>query len=259
MQLSEHILTKNDCYRAGRTITPKGIMVHSTGVAQPDVEIFLAAWNQPGVEKCAHAFVHRDGVTETLPWNWRGWHAGTPPEGGISANHTHISFEILEPSGHTYSGGEMVGYDAAKNAAYFEAVYRNAVDLCVYLCARYHLDPLTDIVDHAEGYAQNIASNHSDVGQWFPKHGKSMDLFRADVKHALKGGDSRMTQEQFNAMFANAMADYQARQQTRPVSDWAATAWKRASADGIFDGSMPGAPLTREQAALVLDRLNLIE
>ena len=41
MEITEHILTQNDCYKAGRTITPKGIMVHSMGVAQPKVEVFL--------------------------------------------------------------------------------------------------------------------------------------------------------------------------------------------------------------------------
>ena len=30
-----------------------------------------------------------------------------------------------------------------------------------------------------------IASNHSDVMHWFPKHGKSMDTFRAAVKAGL--------------------------------------------------------------------------
>ena len=32
------------------------------------------------------------------------------------------------------------------------------------------------------GYKQGIASNHGDVMHWFPKHGKSMDTFRAAVK-----------------------------------------------------------------------------
>ena len=73
MEITEHILTNNDCYKAGKTIVPKGIMVHSTGVAQPDVEVMLRAWDRPGVEACAHAFVHTGGVTETLPWNWKGW------------------------------------------------------------------------------------------------------------------------------------------------------------------------------------------
>ena len=72
MEITEHILTQNDCYKAGRTITPKGIMVHSMGVAQPKVEVFLDTWNKPNVNMCVHAFVHRGGVVETLPWNWRG-------------------------------------------------------------------------------------------------------------------------------------------------------------------------------------------
>ena len=119
MEIREHILTNNDCYKAGRTIVPKGIMVHSTGVAQPDVAVFLRQWDRPGVEACAHAFVHQGGVVETLPWNWRGWHAGSPPGGGTSANNTHISFEILEPAGHTYRGGTLVDYDAAKTPLIF--------------------------------------------------------------------------------------------------------------------------------------------
>ena len=36
LKLSQEFLTENDCYQAGRKIVPKGIMVHSTGVAQPD-------------------------------------------------------------------------------------------------------------------------------------------------------------------------------------------------------------------------------
>lgn len=257
MNLTERILTDSDCWKAGRTIVPKGVMVHSTGVAQPNPEVFLKSWNQPGVEACAHAFVHRGGVIQTLPWNWRGWHAGAPKGGGVSANNTHISFEILEPAGHTYQGGAMVGYDPEKNAAYFDAVYRNAVALAAMLCTRYGLDPLAPgvVVDHAEGCALGIASNHADVGHWFPKHGKSMDTFRADVAGAMKGGEEKMTQETFNQMFRAAMEAWQAEQAAQPVSAWAEAAWKEAKAGGLFDGTAPRTPLTREQAALVLARM----
>lgn len=254
MQLTEHILTRNDCYKAGRTIVPKGIMVHSTGTPQPDVNVWLRLWDQPGVDKCAHAFVHADGVTETLPWNWRGWHAGTPPNGGTSANNTHISFEILEPAGHTYQGGTMVGYDAEKNADYFRRVYANAVELCAMLCRKYGLDPLRDIVDHREGYQEDMASNHADVSHWFPKHGKSMDTLRADVKALLEGEDE-LTQEQFDAMFQTAMAAYRKEQAAKPVSSWAVTDWEAAVQAGLFDGTQPCAPLTREQAAVVFQRM----
>jgi N-acetylmuramoyl-L-alanine amidase len=42
-----------------------------------------------------------------------------------------------------------------------------------------------DIIGHYEGYQRGIASNHGDPRNWFPKHGKSMDTFRADVKSGL--------------------------------------------------------------------------
>ena len=42
-----------------------------------------------------------------------------------------------------------------------------------------------NIICHSEGYRKGIASNHGDVMHWFPKHGKSMDTFRADVKAGL--------------------------------------------------------------------------
>ncbi len=35
MNLHKLILTNNACYKAGRTIVPKGIMVHSTGANNP--------------------------------------------------------------------------------------------------------------------------------------------------------------------------------------------------------------------------------
>ena len=45
------------------------------------------------------------------------------------------------------------------------------------------------------------------------------------------------------------------------VSDWAKKDWEEAVANGYFDGTRPGAPLTREEAAVVVNRLrrNLID
>ena len=63
-------------------------------------------------------------------------------------------------------------------------VESEAVELCVYLCKLYGLTE-KDIICHSEGYKLGTASNHGDVMHWFPKHGKSMDTFRADVKAGL--------------------------------------------------------------------------
>jgi hypothetical protein len=189
MNLHKLILTENACYKAGRKITVKGIMVHSTGANNPNLKRYVGPddgllgqnqynnhWNTyhpGGREVCVHAFIGKlaDGTIatyQTLPWDHRGWHAGG------SANNTHIGFEICE--------------DGLLDYAYFKKVYREAVELCVYLCKNYGLTE-DNIICHSEGYRKGIASNHGDVRHWFSKHGKSMDTFRADIKALLDGED----------------------------------------------------------------------
>ncbi len=185
MNLNKLIFTENACYKAGKTIDIKGIMVHSTGANNPWLKRYVGPddgklgknqygnhWNQDkpdGREVCVHGFIGKlaDGTIatyQTLHWNHRGWHAGG------SANNTHIGFEICE--------------DGLTDSDYFNKVYQEAVELCAYLCKQYGLTE-KNIICHSEGYKQGIASNHGDVMHWFPKHGKSMDTFRADVKAKL--------------------------------------------------------------------------
>ncbi len=189
MNLRKLILTNNACYKAGKTITPKGIIVHSTGANNPNLKRYVGPddgllgknqynnhWNQDkpgGRQVCVHAFIGKlaDGsiaTYQTLPWNHRGWHCGSGSKG--SGNDTHISFEICE--------------DGLTDASYFSAVYKEAAELCAYLCKLYGLTE-KNIICHSEGYKLGIASNHGDVMHWFPKHGKSMDIFRDDVKSNL--------------------------------------------------------------------------
>lgn len=47
--------------------------------------------------------------------------------------------------------------------------------------------------------------------------------------------------------------------ETNTPSSWAKESWEKAVALGVFDGTDPRGPLTREQAAAVLDRLGLLE
>ena len=185
MKLFTKYMTRNDCYTEGRKITPKGIMVHSTAVPGVMAADWFSRWNksykagETNRQVCVHAFVDDKEVWQYLPWDHRGWHAGG------SANNTHIGFEICEPDGFTYkSGSVMVGYDTAKQEAYFRKAWQNAVELCVMLCKKYGLNE-NDIICHSEGYKLGIASNHADVMHWFPRHDESMDTFRAAVKAGL--------------------------------------------------------------------------
>jgi N-acetylmuramoyl-L-alanine amidase CwlA len=168
-------------------------MIHSTGANNPNLKRYVGPndgllgdnkynnhWNTDlpnGQKVCVHAFIGKlengsIATYQTLPWNHRAWHAGSGKKG--SANDTHISFEICE--------------DNLKDKKYFDAVYKEAVELTAMLCKKYKLDPLADgvVICHSEGYKRGIASNHGDVMHWFPKHGKSMDTFRADVAKLVK-------------------------------------------------------------------------
>lgn len=174
MNLTQHLLTNNNCYKAGQHITVRGLMLHSTGANNPKLSRYVPAWDVPkpeGLDKCAHGFIGKDAngniaTIQTLPWNMRGWHAGG------SANDGFIGVEICE--------------DDLTDHEYFAAVYKEAVEVFAYLCKTYGLTE-KNIICHSEGHAQGIASNHADVMHWFPKHGKSMNTFRADVKSSLGG------------------------------------------------------------------------
>ena len=214
MNLRQLYLRNNACYQAGRTINVQGIMVHSTGANNPNLRRYVGPddgllghnpnnnhWNNfhpegrimgahpwsnngngrcvtcNGRQVCVHAFIGRlandsTATYQTLPWDMRGWHSGG------SANDTHIGFEICE--------------DGLADRTYFDSVYQEAIELCAYLCKRFKLNPLGDgvIIDHAEGRRRGVASNHADVGHWFPRHGKNMDTFRNDVADLMQEDSS---------------------------------------------------------------------
>lgn len=243
MNLYKQLLTKNDCYQAGRTITPKGVMVHSTGANNPWVCRYVPGndvlgyntggnhWDRAGLSKCVHAFVGKladgaVGTVQTLPWTMRGWHAGG------AANNTHIGFEICE--------------DGLEDSSYFQTVYREAVELTAFLCREYALAPGADgvVICHSGGYKRGVASNHADVMHWFPMHGKTMDDFRADVARALEG-EEKVTYEEWKAYMERYRRELAGQEPTMPelVAD--------AAAMGLTDGTRPRDLVTREECAVM--------
>lgn len=188
LKISKMIMTNNDCYKAGRRIVPKGIVVHSTGANNSELRRYVGPddgvlgqnkhnnhWNQPGHSKCVHAFIGKvaDGsvaIYQTLPWDYRGWGVGKGEKG--SYNDTHIQFEICE--------------DNLTNADYFKKVFDLAAKLCAYLCKEYDI-PVSNVVGHYEAHNAGYANNHGDPRNWQKKHGDSMDAFRQRVT-ALIGG-----------------------------------------------------------------------
>lgn len=192
MKIVESILTKNPCYTAGRTITVKGLMLHSVGCPQPKASVFINSWNKASYDRaCVHGFIDgNDGIIyQTLPWNHRGWH------GGGDSNNTHIGIEMCEPACIKYTGGAtFTCSDTATAKAVVTRTYNSAVELFAYLCNKYKLNPLSSgvIISHAEGYKRGIASNHGDPEHLWRQLGMAytMDTFRKDVKAKMSSGTS---------------------------------------------------------------------
>ena len=115
-------------------------------------------------------------IHQTLPWNFQGWHAGG------QANNELIGFEICEPK--NYSDKE-----------YFEAVKKQAINLCVYLCKKFDLTA-DSITTHCEGYqryGKKYASNHSDIHHWWKTYfDYDIGKFREDVRKRLESEETKM-------------------------------------------------------------------
>ena len=251
MRLYTQLLTQNDCYRKGQYIRPRGVMVHSTGAANPWLRRYISPddgrlgepssrhWNQSGVGACTHAFIGKlaDGsiaAYQTLPWTMRGWHCGR------SGNDTHISFEICE--------------DGLTDKGYFRATYQAAVELTAYLCKRFGLNPLADgvVLCHSEGYKRGIASNHADVMHWWGRYGVSMDDFRRDVAEKMKGGERDLTEQEVRVIVREELAAAVTARDKLPASDWAKDGLEKAKAAGITDGTRPQSFATRQEVAVMI-------
>lgn len=188
MNITKTILTENLCYKAGKTIKVKGLMLHSVGCPQPSAQVFVKNWNTSSSARlvCVHGFIDANtgDVYQTLPWEHRGWHCGG------SANDTHIGVEMCEPDCITYTKGasfQCSNVDRARTMV--KRTYKSAVELFAHLCKEFGLNPLAEgvILAHSEGFARGVASNHAD-----PEHlwkglnlPYTMEGFRADVKAAM--------------------------------------------------------------------------
>lgn len=133
------------------------------------------------------------------------------------------------------------------------------IDLLVDICQRNGIKKLVwsnnkkDRVKHRGGC--NMTCHRDFAAKACP--GDYLYALEGDIAAAvnkrLEEG-KEVTQEQFNAM----MEVYLTQQREKETSPWSKKAWEKAETAGVFDGTAPQAPLSREQASLVLDRLGLL-
>ena len=189
MQIIQQFTTKNQTYTNPKKINVKGIVLHSTGCAQPKASVYINSFNSPSVQKSVHAFLQEDGqVFQTLPWDYKAWHVGSGPNG--SYNTDHIGIEMCEPGTIKYSGGAQwtdLNPEATKRSIL--NLYNVSVELFAMLCKTYNLNPLADgvIVSHYEAHQRGKGSGHVDPKHLWDRFGLTMDQFRRDVAAKMGG------------------------------------------------------------------------
>lgn len=194
MKIIENILTKNDCYKSGKRISPIGMQLHTIGTAQNTASSLASYWNQSGVEACVHYCIDAETegkVLHFLPDNYRSW-----ADGGFG-NGNLITVELMESDYMKYTSGANY---TISNEAKFEAdvtrAYNTAVEFFAKKCTEYGWNPtaklsngLYTISSHDEGRRAGVSTSHVDPTHIWNKMGWSMDQFRKDVKAKMNGSN----------------------------------------------------------------------
>ena len=208
------MMTNSTCYKGTRKMTVLGVLWHSTGANNPWLKRYVqpssndanysSLMKKLGKNQYGNDWNHIDrqaglncwigkfddgsvGTVQTMPWDYRPWGCGSGSKG--SCNDGWIQFEICE--------------DGLSDRAYFDKVYKEAVEITAYLCKMYNLNPkgtvtkngvkVPVILDHATSHSLGLGGNHGDVQHWFKKHGKTLDDVRNDVAKLLSSESGAVT------------------------------------------------------------------
>lgn len=203
------LMRQSTCYKKTTPMSKiLGILIHDTGANNPtlkryvqpddkapDREMWLSLlgrntahndWNHITREAGVNAWVGKlqDGTVtsvQTLPWNYKPWGCGKGPKG--SCNSGWIQIEVCE--------------DTTQDESYFEAAYRELIELVAYLCRLYNLFPhgigvhssgvfVPTILCHQDAYRLGLGSNHEDIYDWFSLYfDDPMGRFKKDVAKLL--------------------------------------------------------------------------
>lgn len=190
--IKQNILTKNDCYRAGRTIKPNSMQLHTIGTAQNTAASLASYWDQGGIQACVHYCIDAEQsglVLQFLPDNRRSW-----ADAGYGNNNS-ITVELMESDHMRYTGGASYTVtDEARFKADVTRAYNTAVQFFAQKCKEYGWNPqekmsngLHRVYSHDEGRRLGLSSSHVDPTHIWNRYGWTMDQFRADVAKAMGG------------------------------------------------------------------------
>lgn len=208
------------------TRTPDRIVVHNTGNNAPAINEVTYMINRSD-EISFHVAVDDKEIRQAIPFNRNAWASG---DGRGPGNMYGIHIEIC--------------YSLDDDDPRFTKAEKNAAEYIASLLKTYNW-PISKITKHQDYDGKYCPHRTLDLG-W--------QRFLNMVSKYLKEMEP-MTYEQF----IEYQKKYEKERDAKAASEWAKVVWKKATDAGLFDGTMPQSPFTREQAAMVLDKLGLVD
>lgn len=208
----------------------KFVVIHNTAnSASAENEVSYMIRND--YEVSFHAAVDDKEIVLGIPFERNAWASG---DGRGDGNMHGYHIEIC--------------YSTHLDLELFKKAERNAAEFAAKL-----------IVDN--GWTINELKKHQDFDGKYCPH-KTLDLgwtrFVDMVNSYItpkKEDDQMLTYEQWK----DYQKKYEAELIAKDVDSWAEEVWNKAVDKGLFDGTKPRAPLTREQFAMIASRLGFLE
>lgn len=238
-----------DNYQGKRVQAVAWLVIHYVGALGDAMQNAAYYGTKPGIKASAHYFV---GHAEDGADIW-----GSVPEDCVASHcgRTDGKYKHRTCRNANSIGIEMCCHqDKAGNWYFDQETIDRTVELARDIMARYDID--TDHVLRHYDVTGKIcpAPFVLDTAAW--------EAFKGRL--SAQEGDVDMTREEIQAMVDEAVdkalaeRDAAVAASTQKVSSWAAESWEKATSKGVFDGTKPGGNWTREQGAVVLDRLGLL-
>lgn len=235
----------NPCYAIGKKIKPTHLILHSTGADNPNLKRYVMpddgflgenkygnGWNRLDATTLVHGVIGKNAVGDIecyqiAPWDLRVWGCGAGANG--SGNDFCIQIEMCE--------------DRTLGAEYAHDVFNVAVRLYASLCKCFDISQ-TNIWSHKEAHSHGYASNHGDPESWWKAVAPelTMNRFREAVAVLLSTP---------SVSFDDVPDDRWSHDSIMKVAE---KGWMIGVGGGKF---APSEPVTREQLAVVLDRIYL--
>lgn len=232
MVIHTDILCHQTNYQRGRAKPVSFLVYHyvgATGGAEANAKYF---YNTANAGASAHYFVGHASegaeIWSSVPEGDTAWHCG-------AKSYVHPSCRNANSI-----GIEMCCHKRPDGSWYIdEETMSAAAELGREIMARYNI-PTVNVLRHYDVTGKLCPRPLVDETAW------------ANFKKTLEAEE--VTQDQFNSM----MDTWLAQNRNNPASEWAKETWEKLTEKGLFDGTAPQNPLTREQAALLIERLNLV-